>query len=225
VIEPQLRDVEMSGLFDRPKTYFHAAVSTNSSEELEWWHAFSETQRYDIDMVFTQRNLYEFPAIRWLWELACEHPDAIFLYFHNKGTRYATGRRRGEEVLTREIVTEWKDILSLLALVESGSHTIGVGGITWQWFNFFWIRGRFLFEHLPKPVSVADRWYYEDYSGSYSQQSQCGSATGIKNALLEPVSPVPKRDHYLAGYSLARCASARLSPQDANIYLESLRYP
>jgi hypothetical protein len=33
-------------------------------------------------------NAFEYPALHWLWQLACSSPERLFLYFHSKGTRY-----------------------------------------------------------------------------------------------------------------------------------------
>lgn len=218
IIPGQMAEVEASGLLDRPNTQLHVIISTTDESQRDWMLGLDFMKRYKPIVTHNKRNTYEFPGIRYLWEIGCKNPNDFFLYFHNKGARYGKGRIGMEKVLTRELVVAWRQMLSF-SIYDKGSYTFGLGGPAYQWMNFFYMRGSF-FPMVPKPVVVPNRYWYEEWAGydvtlgDHSKPadfySQCHLATGMQNALEEPSTSEPKAPRRSPQYGIIRCGSLAL---------------
>jgi hypothetical protein len=219
IIPGQIAEVISSGLFDRPNTRLHFIISSSNKTRLNWFNELDFVTRYNATLYMTEQNKFEYPGIRYFWELGCKHPDDIFLYFHSKGARYNKGRIGMEMVLTREIVVSWRLMLSLL-VSNPNSLTFGLGGPGYQWMNFFWTRGS-LFPLSPKVKYVDNRYWYEEWSGvdvtkgdtskPPKSYSQCHLATGMEYAMKDLPYVEPRYPKRAPQYGILRCTSAEVS--------------
>lgn len=212
IVEPQLREIYNSGLFTRPNTTLYLIVSTNLTTEAEWIQKIDFLAKIPNKVfLWNYYNYYEYPGIRLMWEEACADPDAIYAYFHNKGTRFMNGRLGHETSLTRRVIVSWRSILSIFGNGRQIEH-VGVGGVGWQWINFFWIRGSAL-NIRPKPIKTLNRYYYETWIARTTNKTECSQATGFTKLLLEPyVEDDPFPVDGRPGYSILYC---REVPVDA----------
>lgn len=218
IIPGQLEDVKKSGLFDRPFTKFYVIVSAQNTSRLEWLNSLDVIKQYRPEIHHTTRNTFEFPGIRFLYELGCKNPNDLFLYFHNKGVRYYRGRIGMEVVLTREIVANWKNMLTLIA-AHPTFHTFGLGGPGYQWMNFYYARGS-LFPFVPKPLILKNRWWYEEWCGydiapfdvslPKIANSECSTSTGFQKAVAEPEFEETFYTRRNPQYGILRCGSAEV---------------
>merc|ERR1712008_628529 len=93
-----------------------------------------------------------FAAIHTLWTEGCRNPDRLFLYFHSKGTSHiehkVTGTHRTIEEMSlfREVVAPWRSVVKIFHAHGQKVQQLGLSPSTtgWEWFNFFWARGRFI---------------------------------------------------------------------------------
>merc|ERR1712129_369938 len=81
---------------------------------------------------------------------ACRNPDRLYLYFHSKGSTWEkhphTARVLDEMTLFREVVAPWRSVIRIFHAHGKAIQHLGLTPSTWgwQWFNFFWARGRFI---------------------------------------------------------------------------------
>jgi hypothetical protein len=222
IIPAQMAEVQASGLLDRPNTKLYFIVVSISQLQRTWFDNLDVVKRYKPFVLHSERNTFEFPGIRFLYELGCQNQNDLFLYFHSKGARYNKGRIGMEMVLTKELLVSWRDLLSLL-VANPLSLTYGLGGPAYQWQNFFYMRGA-LFPIVPKPHVDGNRYWYEEWAGydlldgdpskSISEVSQCGSITGMDVALKEHESKPPNLPRRAPQYSILRCGPISInSPQ------------
>lgn len=122
-------------------------------------------KRYDLQ--YTVVNRFEYPGIKCLYELACQHPERKYLYFHSKGMVHHSqkGRLPEEVVLFDTVIKPWKKVLQIF---EESPHVNKIGfGASYAgflWSTFMWARGAYLAACQP-PVVTSDRYYYESWVG------------------------------------------------------------
>jgi hypothetical protein len=133
----------------------------------------------DYHIHSSTENRYEYPGVLKMYELAVEHPDRIFLYFHSKGMVFhnnMTGRLPLEQRLFELVVGRWCEALDVFEhrpWVHKVCHSSAKSGHCW--FNFFYVRGSFLAQRCKRPVMTDDRFYYERYLG------ECDGSTYHEN--------------------------------------------
>jgi hypothetical protein len=99
-----LCSVQLTGLLEprfASQVEFHVVVSCGSSwgvalpsvgeidcSEFARQATFAVKDSANVHIHVFHGNAFEYPALHWLWQLACSSPERLFLYFHSKGTRY-----------------------------------------------------------------------------------------------------------------------------------------
>lgn len=216
IVEAQFRELEESRLLDRKEVYLHIAMQTKSETEREWFNEYfapiKEFYGIRMELFVDDHNYYEFIGIRWLHMLACKNPDAIMLYFHNKGARYAHGRRVQESFLTTQTITHWRDILALMIQLKDYSYfNVPGGNSQWVWYNFYWVWAQW-FQTSPRPRLDLHRHYYENYSGMTDLKARCQNLTSLEDAVKEkPVKTNYPDWHYKkpSYYNFVYCDAGR----------------
>jgi hypothetical protein len=113
----------------------------------------------------TYENLFEYPGIEKLHSEAVKHPDKIFLYFHSKGMVFhenSKSRISEELVLFKNVIDKWEEVINIFNNKDINKVTFGCSKNGLGYYNFFWIRGKFLTK-CKSPKKTDDRYYYEDY--------------------------------------------------------------
>lgn len=122
----------------------------------------------------TLRNLWEYPGIRTVWDLAQQIPSdelnhSAILYFHSKGMSYDTSEVRNpiEIELFETIIRPWKSIISILHNQTSINKVCWLKShCGWCWVNF-WIARASYVEKLVCPIvrgsAESERYYYESW--------------------------------------------------------------
>lgn len=218
LVNAQLQSLRVVGLLDEVSAAVHVVLSygdyrcpptCNKGMPSAVENLIDETKRFapNIHIHTVAGNMFEFPALHFLWHKACSHPDDIFLYFHNKGTTRAKlfGLRRAaqEMAVFREVVAPWREIAKLFSFYGKRMQHTGsfpaTGG--WEWFNFFWVRGSYL-QHVAEPMKTSNRYYYESWL-SLNGADDCTK----KKSRMPQVSRVMHRRKCPRGaYSLSTCS-------------------
>jgi len=129
----------------------------------------------NITFNYTYENLYEYTGINSLYEEANKNPNNIYLYFHSKGMFFhdnnGLNRLNEEKQLLNIILSKWKEVINIF---NSQTHInkvcIGCSPEGFCWYNFFWVRGKYLL-NCKKPIISNDRYYYEMYIGFENKNS------------------------------------------------------
>jgi hypothetical protein len=113
------------------------------------------------------QNLYEYPGIRLLYELALHNPEGVYLYFHSKGMVYhnQSSRLPQEMVLFQSVVAQWRKVLGIFK-EQLHINKVGYGAsyAGFMWGTFFYARGEYLARCQP-PVVSTDRYVFESWIG------------------------------------------------------------
>lgn len=118
-----------------------------------------------VHFSFNYENAYEYPGIKILYEEGIKNPNKVYLYFHSKGMVYHDNSKRStqEIVLFDVMINNWISIISIFnSKPEINKVCYGACSEGFCWFNFFWVRGKYMLECKP-PIKTDIRHYYESY--------------------------------------------------------------
>lgn len=182
LVSSQLESLQMAGLLNEPSVDVHIVVSharglqpsDNITKIDDPWGVLKGkvTQMAPrASMHFSRSNLFEYPAVHFLWAQACRNPESIYLYFHNKGatrTKHVwsngirSNRTLDEMILFQNVIAPWRDVTFLFSYHGEALQHMGIAPADagWEWFNFFWARGSYLSRRV-EPIFTSRRHYYE----------------------------------------------------------------
>ena len=128
---------------------------------------------YTVSITNTSENENEYRGIKLVYDLSNKNPDDIFLYMHSKGISYNNlDRRLDEMILFQETINPWRRVLKVFKendnINKVGFGSSHDGSI---WFNFWWVRGRYL-STCDEPQLTDDRWYYENWLSKNDEYNQ-----------------------------------------------------
>lgn len=164
VVDGQLDDLLICGMLDVSSLFVHICSLNNF--KINECEKFIKNKIKNVIISSSQKNLYEYPGLKLLFDLSQKNPDNILFYMHTKGMVFTCDNketRNGIEMtLLRNTISHHNKVLELFenkSINKIGLYPIDTGGI---WFNFFWIRA----SGIKSPPKInPDRFYYEHYVG------------------------------------------------------------
>ena len=167
ILKGQLFDLEQTKILEKNKLF--VVICCNDSNNIN--DAISIIQNilnqyiHNVSISVEEKNNYEYPGIKKVYDLACQDKDAIYIYFHSKGMVYHNSNDRLdiEIKLTRNTLCNWENVLYVFETqknINKAGLFPGHGGFIW--FNFWWARGSYIASQ-PEPIVSESRYYYEDW--------------------------------------------------------------
>mmetsp|Transcript_115362 Transcript_115362/g.229995 ORF Transcript_115362/g.229995 Transcript_115362/m.229995 type:complete len:311 (-) Transcript_115362:144-1076(-) len=168
-------------------------------------------------------NNFEWAALHTMWTEACRNPDRLFLYFHSKGSSHAqkhpnTHRTLSEMALFREVVAPWRSVVPIFHAHGKAIQQLGLSpsNAGWQWFNFFWARGRFITgREEPKTYRDVGRVPGQKHPGRHYYESWLGQAEVNCSGCCRQASEPRKHESADQSYSLFSCNFRAVEPVEA----------
>jgi len=174
IVGGQLTQLKSYGLFDESDLYIHLTDTAGKFDDvIELIKGICE-----LAIISTSaENHFEYPAIRLIYDLAIQYPEATFMYLHSKGMSYQVNSRSIEEVVLLGATFEnWRynlqfleaDHLNKMGLFPALSDNkfperrVPHGG--WIWFNFWYAKGRYL-ANCDEPEINENRHVFEHWLG------------------------------------------------------------
>lgn len=179
IISGQLLQLKSYGVLDEADLYIHITDTQNSSDDVE---LFINELVCHVTISRNKENLFEYPAIRQVYELAKQFPDAILIYLHSKAMSYNIySRRIDEEALLTKTFENWRKSLEIFS--DKKINKIGLfpsigsnndtekqgtrGG--WIWYNFWYARASYII-NCDEPKPSHDRYFFEHWLGLQNGQ-------------------------------------------------------
>ncbi|WP_316798855.1 hypothetical protein [Pedobacter frigidisoli] len=174
IVSGQLLQIKGYGLLDEAALYIHITDTDGKADEVI---RFIGEFVSDAIISTNNENLFEYPAISLVYNLAKQFPDDIFIYFHSKAMSYNVTTRRIDEVaLLTKTFENWRKKLELFknpqinkaglfpAIGSNDDKEIfGVRG-GWIWYNFWYARGSYIV-NCDEPLITHDRYFFEHWLG------------------------------------------------------------
>ncbi|WP_184543653.1 hypothetical protein [Mucilaginibacter sp. FT3.2] len=183
IISGQLFQLKSFGILSEADLYIHITESYNHLREI---NKLIKSITPDAIITSSVENQYEYPAIKLLHDLATQHPDNKFLYFHSKGMTHNLHSRSLEEImLFTKTFEKWRRNLQFLD--KAGIEKVGLfpSKEGWIWYNFWYANGKYL-SGLLQPEISDFRYYYEAWlaledKGRIEPSTNCYNLFEIKN--------------------------------------------
>jgi len=172
MIKNQLYDMKKSGIMS--VSMFHAVLLGTPDNIKEAKLLIETLLNRNVEITEIYNNLYEFPAIIKIRELAIIYPEKIFIYFHSKGmvnnndSRYRT---QVEQRLTLNTFLDWESTLYIFekySNIQKAALFPSINGF--GWYNFWWATGSYLASckpiEIPENLVDNDRFLCESWLGT-----------------------------------------------------------
>jgi len=174
IVSGQLLQIKSYGMLDEASLYIHITDTEGKTNEVI---KFIGEFVPDAVISTNTENLFEYPAISLVYNLAKQYPNDIFIYFHSKAMSYnITARRIDEVALFTKTFENWRKKLELFnnpqinkaglfPAIGSNDDTeqTGVRG-GWIWYNFWYARGNYIL-NCDEPLVTHDRYFFEHWLG------------------------------------------------------------
>ena len=164
ILEGQMNDIKKTNILKNNKLF--VVISCNNLNYTENAkdivnNIFAENIN-NISFTVETKNLYEYPGIKKIYELACLNKDKLFIYFHSKGMTFhdSNGRLTAEKLLTRYTFNNWENTLNMFNNDNSIKKAGLIPGFGFIWYNFWWATGEYI-SSLEEPIITDNRYYYE----------------------------------------------------------------
>ena len=172
IITGQMRDIYNSGILKISTLHVVLLGTPNEIQEAKLLleHITNDT----INITEVYENLYEFPGLIKIRELALINPNKIFIYLHSKGMvnwNPSQHRTLVEQKLTKSTFLDWDTTLFIFQnfpeIQKAGVFPSKDG---FMWFNFWWARGSYLISCSPIEIPINlvenDRFICEFWLGA-----------------------------------------------------------
>ncbi len=184
ILEGQMNDIKDTNILENNKLFI--VISSNNENNINEAKNIVNTIfkgfNHNIEFSIEPRNLFEYPGIKKVYDLAIKNKDKLFIYFHSKGMVFHENSKRNEieEKLTKNTFKNWHKTISIFKN-NSNIHKIGLlpSDSGFIWYNFWWARGEYI-NKLEEPIISEDRYYYEVWL-SKLKKVKCNDSYSIMN--------------------------------------------
>ena len=168
IVLEQLNSLKSLGLYDiADNIYISLSCQDEQLKRLKQliWAKFKKIQIIN----HFKENLYEYPGLKAVYDVS-QNDDSVILYFHTKGMtsgKKVDGNHELRRILFDYTINNYSSYLDNF----KNNPNLDIGGIFpsefgFVWYNFFWVRSKYVKEHLPKPEFTKHRYYWERWIGS-----------------------------------------------------------
>ena len=195
IVTGQMTDLCNSGILKMGTLH---AVLLGTPDEIKEAKSLIENIISDtIEVTEVYENLYEFPALMKIRELALLHPDKLFIYFHSKSMiHWNTSQNRTllEYILTNQTFLNWDSTLFIFnnfpEIQKAGCYPDKEG---WMWYNFWWARGSHLISCNPIEIPInmveKDRFICEYWLGKNGSNTWTDSYSFATKSISYSIKP------------------------------------
>lgn len=171
IINGQLNDLNTMGLLNHD-IFIHICCE-NNKYILECINLINKFN-FSFTISSNNKNQYEYPGIKLMYDVAQNNPDRILFYMHSKGmvfTNYKNRRSECELLWLRYTVKDYEKVIRIFN-EQKEINKIGLmaGKENYIYCNFFWIKTNYLKSLIP-PVITDNRYYYEEYIGNGGKEN------------------------------------------------------
>jgi hypothetical protein len=165
ILEGQMNDIKDTNILETNKLFIVISCNdeNNIQEAKNIVNSIFINYNHNIEFTIESQNLFEYPGIKKVYDLALINKDKLFIYFHSKGMVFHQNSKRNEleEKLTKNTFKNWQKTISIFKN-NSNINKIGLlpSNSGFIWYNFWWARGDYI-SKLEEPIISEDRYYYE----------------------------------------------------------------
>jgi len=168
VICEQMNSLKGTPLYEEADEILISVVCNDDQLKRLKQHIWAKWKKVKIHSI-ENANLYEYPGLRSVWQVAQECKDCVILYFHTKGMSQSSKERGGADIrkiLFNATINNYDVYVSEFEKnPELDSAMMFPSEHGFAWYNFFWVRASYVINHLPEPEFTKHRYYWEHWIG------------------------------------------------------------
>ena len=164
IIDEQMNSLKNCGLYDDAIDIIISVVSDDN--ELPKLKKLLQ-EKYDkiiIKNIFKD-NVYEYPGLKTIYQIAEDEDDIILLYFHSKGI--TSNQHETRRYLFKHTIENYKEIINEFIKNKNLDIACAIPHINgFAYFNFFWARSSYIRNYCSKPEISTNRYIWEVWVGN-----------------------------------------------------------
>ena len=208
VLKYQLKELESSQLLMNSNKVFITAVGKKEHISILKIFINSMNLRFKFNIEHCgDLDLYEFPGIGKVQEIAKKYPLSRILYIHSKGASYCTqnftsqqlkNRSQSMKFLTYSVITKWRECYNFLDYYDTCGPDVfqNIYAGNFWWANADYVN-KIIFEHKP-PFDPVDR-------------GKCEFFIGIANPKTKEILSSTKNNNILKYFTIDEINSMKTS--------------
>jgi len=164
IVEEQLSSLKNTHLYEEASNIYMSVISDD--DELEKLKIFLSNKYSKVEIKnHFKENLYEYPGLKTIYQIAEDDDDTVLLYFHSKGM--TSNQHETRQYLFKYTIENYADYLKefkynkYLEVAGAIPHENG-----FIFFNFFWARSSYVRNHCSRPEISDNRYIWEVWVGS-----------------------------------------------------------
>jgi hypothetical protein len=130
---------------------------------------------FSFTLSTNNKNQYEYPGIKLVYDISQNNPERILFYMHSKGmvfSNYKNTRSFDEMLWLRYSIKDYQKVIRIfkerkeinkIGITPYYDSNITINAVILC--NFFWIKTNYLIDATP-PIISDNRCYYEEYIGN-----------------------------------------------------------
>jgi hypothetical protein len=164
IVEEQLDSLKSLELYNESSNIYMTVISDDNQLTTLKELLANKYSKVEIKNVF-QDNVYEYPGLKTIYQIAEDDDDTLLIYFHSKGM--TSNQHETRQYLFKYTFENYKDYLKEF---ENNKHLEVAGAIPHEngfiFFNFFWARSSYVRNYCEKPIVSDNRYIWEVWIGS-----------------------------------------------------------
>ena len=164
IVEEQLDSLKNLELYNESSNIYMTVISDDNELATLKDLLANKYSKVEIKNVF-QDNVYEYPGLKTIYQIAEDDDDTLLIYFHSKGM--TSNQHETRQYLFKYTFENYKDYINEF---EYNKHLEVAGAIPHEngfiFFNFFWARSSYVRNYCEKPIESDNRYIWEVWIGS-----------------------------------------------------------
>ena len=164
IVEEQLDSLKSLELYNESSNIYMTVISDDNQLTILKNLLADKYSKVEIKNVF-QDNVYEYPGLKTIYQIADDDDATLLIYFHSKGM--TSNQHETRQYLFKYTFENYKDYLKEF---ENNKHLEVAGAIPHEngfiFFNFFWARSSYVRNYCEKPIVSDNRYIWEVWIGS-----------------------------------------------------------
>ena len=164
IVTEQLDALKKIDLYEKAQNIYISIIS-NDSELIKLKNLLSKKySKIEIKNIYKE-NVYEYPGIKTLYQIAEDDDNICILYFHSKGM--TSNQHQTREYLFKYTIENYMEGINEFKKNNNLDVVCAIPHINgFAYFNFFWVRSSYVRNYCSRPEISDNRYIWEVWIGN-----------------------------------------------------------
>ena len=164
IVEEQLDSLKKLELYNEATNIYMSVISDDYELATLKKLLADKYSKVEMKNIF-QDNVYEYPGLKTIYQIAEDDDNTLLIYFHSKGM--TSNQHETRQYLFKYTFENYKDYINEF---EYNKHLEVAGAIPHEngfiFFNFFWARSSYVRNYCENPIVSDNRYIWEVWIGN-----------------------------------------------------------